>query len=299
MAGMKRAFGILSPWGRSSITRVWVNRLHHGTNAMRGSSKPGAFLLLGLLTACAALEPGLLPRDREFVLRDAEKLWATDQALDQRRYEEAQRRALGEIFTRLGGRLAARPLVDSARSAFDKGKYHEARGLYLGFLHLFPRHELAAEAHYFLGLSYFKEIQGVDRDQSFTRKALEHFEAVLQMPDSPYVAEARAKLTPCRRRLAEKELYVGTFYLKRGRYAAALGRFETILNNYHGIGLDDEALFYKGEALWRLRRHEEAQAAFRHLLQDQPGSSLVKRAARRLVDLVPVRGCCYAVIVDQ
>ncbi|MFQ5657078.1 MAG: outer membrane protein assembly factor BamD [Candidatus Methylomirabilales bacterium] len=246
-------------------------------------------VLLGLLTSCTALQPELFADDRQFVPRDLEELWATGQTLQEHRNEEFQRRASQEVYTRLGGRLEARSLLDKARSAFEEEKYHEARGLYLGFLNLFPRHELVGEAHYFLGLSYFNEMLDVDRDQSFTRRALKHFEAVLQKADSPYAVEARAKLDPCRRRLAEKELYVGTFYMRRGRYAAALGRFETILDKYQGNGLDDQALFYKGEALLRLERQEEAQAAFRDLLEDHPGSPVVKKAASRLVDLVPVR----------
>lgn len=238
--------------------------------------------IVGLLTSCAAVQAGLFPHDRQVVPRDLEELWAANQTFQEHRYEEFQRRASQEVYRRLGGRLEARPLLDSARSAFGEEKYQEARGLYLGFLNLFPHHELAGEAHYFLGLSYFKEVRDVDLDQSFTRKAVEQFEAVLEKPDSPYAADAQAKLDPCRRRLAEKELYVGMFYLKRGRYAAALGRFETILNKYQGNGLDDQALFYKGEALWRLQRQEEGRAAFRHLLEDHPGSPMVEKAADRL-----------------
>lgn len=240
-----------------------------------------ALSLFGLLTSCTTIQPGLVVNDRELVPSTAEELWETDQVLREQGYEEAQRRALQEIFRRLGGRLAARPLLDTARSAFEKGKYREARGLYLGFLNLFPHHPLGEEAHYFLGLSYFNEMRDVDRDQSFTRKALQHFQAVLQKPDSPYVADVPAKMALSRRRLAEKEMYVGAFYLKRGHYAAALGRFDTVLNNYYGIGLGDQALFYRGVALWRLNRQEEAQAAFRRLLQEHPESSVAKKAASR------------------
>lgn len=207
---------------------------------------------------------------------------AGEQAIEQGEPEEAQKKALQDLYRRLGGRLAARPWLDLARSAFDGEEYTKAREEYLRFLDFFPRHPLAHEAHYYLGLSYFKEMRDVDRDQTYTQKALEHFEAVLEKPDSPHAAEARGKAAHCRRRLAEKELYVGTFYLKRGRYAAALGRFETLLNDYDGVGLDDQALFYKGEALRRLKRDEEAQAAFRRLLHKHRGSSFAREAAGRL-----------------
>ena len=249
-----------------------------------------ALWLFGLLTSCTNIQPGLVVNNREFLPSTTEELWAIDQALGERGYEEAQRRALQEIFRRLGGRLAARPLLDTARSAFEKGEYREARGLYLGFLNLFPHHPLGEEAHYFLGLSYFNEMRDVDRDQSFTRKALQHFQAVLQKPDSPYAADVRAKIVLCRRRLAEKEIYVGAFYLKRGHYNAALGRFDTVLNNYYGIGLGDQALFYKAVTLWRLKRQEEARVVFLRL-QEHSGSTVAQEAAGRL--------CCQTFQMSQ
>lgn len=243
----------------------------------------------GLLTSCAGMQPVFFPEDRG--VTQSEELWATNQSLDHRGYKEAQRNDLQETFRQLGGKLAARPLLDSAHSAFEAGEFDEARSLYLRFLDAFPRHPLEDEAHYFLGLSYFKEMLDVDLDQSFTHRALKHFYAVLQDPDSHYRAEVRPNIALCRRRLAEKEIYVGTFYFRHGRYVAALGRFETILHDYYGIGLDDQALFYKGEALRKLQRQEEARAAFSHLLQEYPGSSVAKKAASRL--------CCQTFQMSQ
>ena len=236
-------------------------------------------LILGLLTSCGAIQPVFFPVDSGLGLR--QDVWPLNQSLEHAGYEEAQASDLQETFGRLGGMLAARPLLDTARSAFEAGKFDEARGLYLRFLDVFPRHALIEEAHYFLGLSYFNEMRDVDRDQSFTQKALQHFQTVLQKPDSSYATDVRAKMALCRRRLAEKEIYVGAFYLKRGHYTAALGRFDTVLSNYYGIGLGDQALFYKGMALWRLKRHEEARVVFLRL-QEYSGSTVAKEAASRL-----------------
>jgi len=55
-----------------------------------------------------------------------------------------------------------------------------------------------------------------------------------------------------------------------------------VLADYSGIGLDDEALYYKGEGLWRLEQKEAAVQAFRRLVQEFPESPYAPPAASRL-----------------
>jgi outer membrane protein assembly factor BamD (BamD/ComL family) len=95
----------------------------------------------------------------------------------------------------------------------------------------------------------------------------------------------------CRHRLAEKEMYVGAYYFKQGHYGAAVNRYNTVLKDYAGIGLDDEALYFKGEALWRLEQREASAQAFQRIVREFPESSYAPQAASRLgVALVkPVR----------
>ena len=132
----------------------------------------------------------------------------------------------------------------------------------------------------------------MDRDQSFARQALAQFQIVVKtMPDSTYAEDAGAKAAICRRRLAEKEMYVGNFYFARAEYGAAVNRFNAVLKEYPGIGLDDEALYYKGEALWRLEQRQASAEAFERIVREFPESSYAPQAAGRLgVKLVkPVR----------
>ena len=240
--------------------------------------RPLGFALLAfLLASCAAKKPLSVERsDRE--------LYASAERAIQRKGYEAARNDLQQLLKQFPeSELQPWARLLLGRTYFLEKQYDEALAEYAKFLDLYPQHEMVDEAHYFTGLSYFHQMEKVDRDQSFTQKALEHFQLILsQMPDSPYLQDVKAKAAICRRRLAEKELYVGTFYFHRGNYAAALARFENVLNHYHGIGLDDRALFYKAASLLQLEQKEKAQEAFRRLLQEQPGSPLAKAAAKQL-----------------
>ncbi|HET6346223.1 MAG TPA: outer membrane protein assembly factor BamD, partial [Myxococcota bacterium] len=94
---------------------------------------------------------------------------------------------------------------------------------------------------------------------------------------------AREHLAACRRKLADHEMYVARFYFARQRWRAAAGRAEGLLQEYHGLGLD-------AEALWLLARADEASGdraaaakALGVLVQDYPGSPEAA-PARQMLD---------------
>ena len=249
----------------------------------------GVPLLLLLLTfplhGCAiydAIYGGGSTR-RESQRSDQDLLRSAEAQLQRNQYEDARR-----DLQRLMNQYPDSDLVSAARLASAKAlylerKYDESRAEYQRFLDLHPQHDRADEAHYYLAMTYFRQSDTPDRDQSFTRKALDEFDLLLtQMPDSQYVGDARARSSVCRRKLAEKEVYVGTFYFSRGNYAAAVGRFTAMLAQYSGAGFDDQALYYLGESLWRLEQKTEARAAFQRLVQDHSQSEWAPPAARRL-----------------
>jgi outer membrane protein assembly factor BamD len=200
-----------------------------------------------------------------------------------KKFEDARQNLQRLINQYPDSELVAEARLRSARALFNQERYEEARADYQRFLELFPEHERVDEARYFIGLSYFRQMERVDRDQSFARQALTQFEIITKtMPDSAYAEDAGERAATCRRRLAEKEIYVGAFYFKRAEYGAAINRYNTVLVDYPGIGLDDEALYYKGEGLWRLEQKEAAVEAFRRLVQEFPESPYAPAAAGRL-----------------
>lgn len=222
-------------------------------------------------------------RPRESQRSDQDLLRSAEAQMERRQYEDA-RKDLQRLMNQYpDSELVTAARLASAKALYLEKKYEEARAEYQRFLDLHPQHERADEAHYYLGMSYFRQADTPDRDQTYTKKALDEFELLIsQMPDSQYVADARERGQVCRRKLAEKEVYVGTFYFQRGNYAAAVGRLTSMLAQYGNSGFDDQALYYLGESLWRLEQKDQAQAAFRRLVEDYSQSDFAPLAAHRL-----------------
>jgi outer membrane protein assembly factor BamD len=223
------------------------------------------------------------PPRREGQRSDQELLRSAEAQLQRRRYEDA-RKDLQQLMNQYPeSDLLAAARLASARALYLEKKYEEARAEYQRFLELYPQNERADEAHYYLAMSYFRQADTPDRDQSFTRKALDEFDLLLtQMPDSQYAADARERRLVARRKLAEKELYVGTFYFSRNNYGAAVARFNTLLSLYGGAGFDDQALYYLGESLWQLEQRDAARVAFRRVVEEHSQSEWAAAAAARL-----------------
>jgi outer membrane protein assembly factor BamD len=235
-----------------------------------------------LLAGCASLP--FFGKAAAPARRDAEEWFdAADEAFERKKYEEARR-----DYQKIVVQYPESELVPAARlrvgeTYYLEKKYDDAIGEYQKFLDLHPSHERADEALYMTGMSYYRQIDTVDRDQSVTRKALEAFESLLKTaPDSRFIPDAQAKMATGKRKLAEKEDYVGTFYFRRENYNAAALRFEQILTTYRGVGLDDRALYYLAESLWRLEQRERAATLFRQLIDEYPESDYLPPAGERL-----------------
>jgi len=240
--------------------------------------------VLFCLQGCAIYDKlyGSPPR-REAAQSDQALLKSAETDIQRKRYEDARKN-----LQRLMNQYPDSELVISARLALAKAlyldkKYEEARTEYQRFLELHPQSERADEAHYYLGMTYFRMADTPDRDQTVTQKALEEFDILVkQMPDSPFVSDGQQRAVMARKKLAEKEVYVAAFYFSRENYAAAVARATGALQGYPGSEFEDQALYYLGESLWRLEQKDEARIAFQRLVQDHAQSEWAPFAARRL-----------------
>jgi outer membrane protein assembly factor BamD len=223
------------------------------------------------------------PPRREAGRSDQDLLRSAEANMEKRRYEAA-RKDLQQLLNQYPeSDLQAAARLGSAKAFYLEKKYDEAKVEYHRFLELYPQHEGADEAHYYLGMANFRQADAPDRDQTSTRKALEEFDLLLsQMPDSPYAADARERQAVARKKLAEREVLIGRFYFDRGEYAAAAGRFSGMLAQYDKAGFDDQALYYLGESLWRLEQKDQARVAFLRVVDEHSQSEWAATAAERI-----------------
>lgn len=256
--------------------RGWMTRPHHAGVVILG--------LCLLLQGCAIYDYlyGSAPR-REGQRTDQDLLRSAEAAMQRRRYDDA-RKDLQRLMNQYpDSELVTQARLETAKALYLERKFDEARSEYQRFLELHPQHERSDEAHYYLAMAYFRQADTPDRDQTYSRKALDGFELILaQMPDSQYAPDARERRGQCRQKLAEKELYVGMFYFDRGNYTAAAARFGSLLAQYSGAGFDDQALYYLGESLWRLEQKDEARAILQRVIHEHSQSEWAVPAAARL-----------------
>jgi outer membrane protein assembly factor BamD len=162
-------------------------------------------------------------------------------------------------------------------------RYEEAASYYTNFVAMHPSHPRAAYAFFQKGMSNIKEVLTIDRDQTSTRVALFAFEdMVSEYPDSQYRHRADGYIVYLRKRLAERELYVGKFYFKGKNYVGALARFRDLLSDYPDTASAVEALYYTGESYLKLGEEILASEAFGTLIDNFPDSPFVEEARARL-----------------
>ncbi len=157
---------------------------------------------------------------------------------------------------------AKRGIVMSAFAYHKAKKYEKARAAAQRYLDFYPADEDAAYAQYLMALTYYDQIDSVDRDQGNTFQALQALRVVIERyPDSEYAKSAILKFDLAIDHLAGKEMQVGRYYLKRGYFSAAINRFRVVIEDYQTTTHTPEALYRLIEAYLSLGLTDEAQTA--------------------------------------
>jgi outer membrane protein assembly factor BamD len=197
-----------------------------------------------------------------------------------------------EVFTRLKDYFPSDELyapkadLRIADSHCFRKEYPEAITRYLEFKKRYPFHPDIPYVEYQLGICSYRQVLSRDRDQKATEKALAAFENVVaNYPDTIFAQKAQEKIIFCRRRLAENDLYIARFYLRKHKYAAVEKRASSVLENYHDSGVDDQALYYLAIALHRQERDSEALTPLTNLVGKYPQSEFAKPGGRLLASM--------------
>ncbi|CAM1627651.1 Outer membrane lipoprotein BamD-like [Bartonella apihabitans] len=174
---------------------------------------------------------------------------------------------------------ARKSLVMGAFTNYRKGNYDEAVNMAKRYIALYPTSEEAAYAYYIIGLSYFRQIPDITRDQKDTKRAIAAMQEVVdRYPNSEYVDDAKTKIRFGREQLAGKEMQIGRYYQERKQYLSAIKRYRTVVEEYSNTNQIEEALYRLTEANYALGLTSEAQTAAAVLGQNYPESKWYKDA---------------------
>jgi outer membrane protein assembly factor BamD len=219
---------------------------------------PGLKPTLGsvLLVATLALGGcGLLPEVKDETAGwSAQKLYSeAKDNLNEGNYESAIK-----LFETLEsrypfGRYAQQAQLEVAYAYYKDNEPISAIAACDRFIKLHPNHVNVDYAYYLKGLTNFNDDLGVlgnlieqdlsERDPKAARDAFLSFkELVTRFPDSKYAADALARMNYLVNALANNEVHVARYYLKRQAWVAAANRAKEVLKTYPEAPAKEQAL---------------------------------------------------------
>jgi len=241
-----------------------------------------------LLSGCATL--GKKNKGQTaYVARDVDTLYSEAK----RRLDNGEYKAAAALFDEVERQhpysdWARRAQVMGAFSNYMEKDYNKAIEGAQRFLSIHPGNKDAPYAYYLIALSYYEQIADVDRDQKITEQALTALtEVQRRYPTTEYAADARLKVDLVNDHLAGKEMQIGRFYERSGRWLAAQIRFQNVINKYQTTSHTPEALYRLTETNLALGIPGEAKKYAAVLGSNYPGSEWYQKAYDLIGDKAP------------
>ncbi len=144
-----------------------------------------------------------------------------------------------------------------------------------------PNSDKTAYAWYMRGLINFNRGSNLidklfprsitDLDTVRQKEAFQDFSRVVtRYPDSPYAADAQARIQYLRNSLAQSEVNVAQYYMQRGAWLAAFNRAEYAIKHYQGSPAIVEALEVKIQAARKMGKADLAADSLQVLQSNFP-----------------------------
>ena len=174
---------------------------------------------------------------------------------------------------------------------YRRDSYTEAVSQLDRFIALHPANKDVGYAYYLRSLCYYEQIADISRDQKGTQEAMAALQEVVnRFPDSAYARDARLKIDLCRDHLAGKEMDIGRYYENQHLYAAAIGRFQRVIDDFQTTNHTPEALSRLTEIYLKLGMVGEAKRTASVLAYNYPGSNWYQNSWNDMVQVGAVQG---------
>lgn len=259
----------------------------------RGVPRPVWLVLLGALMLFSS-GCGLFGSNDE----DRTRKWSAEKL-----YQEAKSSAsLGDYETAIDyyekleirypfGRLAEQGQLELAYAYYRYEEPESAIAAADRFIKLHPRHASVDYAYYLKGLVNFNRNRGLlariippndhERDIGAVLDAFKDFsDLVERFPDSKYSTDTRKRMLYLRNTVAEHELVVARYYMRRAAFVAAANRAKYVVENFPTVPSVPEALVIMVRAYRGLKLHDLADDALSVLELNHPGHAGLKELAR-------------------
>lgn len=246
-----------------------------------------SFILLALALGGCAKDPDLLTADD-----DAKALYKrATSALENARFDSAI-----EYFHILESRYPFSPYalqaqLDLAYAYHRHDKPEEAISEADRFIRFNPTHENVDYAYYIKALANFKQKVALferwvphntaDFNQQPLQDSFNDFMLLLRkFPGSKYAPDARQRMIFLKHKMAEHEIHVARYYLRRQAHVAAANRANRVLQYFHDTPFNEEALEIMAKAYRALKLAEPEQDALKTLRLNFPDNAYLKELAQ-------------------
>ena len=242
-----------------------------------------AVFLLFTLTACSIFEPlpdGSAPTKQMPV----EEIYSlAKEELNDGNYEAAVK-LYETLQSRYPyGRYAQQALLETAYAYYRQSEAEMAISAAERFIKQYPNNPHVDYAYYVKGLANFNgeisllgSLGGQDPTERDPKAAQDSFAAfkdlVARFPESKYAEDSAARMRYLVNSLAQNEVHVARYYMKRAAYVAAANRAQYAVQNYAQAPAIEEALFIMVKAYDALGMNELRDAADRVMRKNFPQS---------------------------
>jgi outer membrane protein assembly factor BamD len=185
------------------------------------------------------------------------------------------------------GTYAQQAQMDIAYAHYRQGEQAEALAAVDRFIKLHPNHAAVDYMYYLRGLINFNDKTSVfdfiskqdltERDPKAAREAFESFKQLVdRFPNSTYAPDSHARLKYLVNAMAQYQIHVANYYLRRGAYQAAANRAQTVVREYSQTALVEDALLIMVRAYDALGLTELRDDADRVFKKNFPNSPLLQ-----------------------
>ena len=185
------------------------------------------------------------------------------------------------------GRYAQQAQIDIAYSYWKSNDLASALAACDRFAKLYPNHSNIDYVLYLKGLINFNEDLGImgkvsrqdptERDNRAARDSFDSFKSlVARFPESKYADDAHLRLRYLVNALAQYEIHVARYYVRRGALLAAANRAQFAITTYPNTPAQEEALYIMFKVYDSMGMNDLRDDTRRVLDKNFPNSQIVK-----------------------
>ena len=238
-----------------------------------------------LLSGCS-----MFAKEEEPNLSASKQFTDAMENMDDGNYEEAIKKFETLEARYPYGRYAEQAQLEVAYAYYKQEDAASATAACDRFIKLHPTHPNVDYAYYLKGLANFNENLGLisrlggqdmtERDPKQARESYNAFrELVTRFPNSKYADDSAARARYLLNGLANYELQVALYYMKRRAYVAALNRAQYVVIKYQETPSTEQALMIMVNCYDALGMHQLRDDTMRVLKHNFPNSKYLSESS--------------------